>query len=57
MWPSCEVIRKHVAVAEVIKQLLRLKAMVHYRVHKSTGEPVQLSMPSINPLALELDIK
>lgn len=48
MRPSCEVIRKHVAVTEVIKEFLRLKNVkVHYRVHKSTGEPVQLSMPSI----------
>jgi len=36
------------AVAEVINEFLRLKNVkVHYRVHKSTGEPVQLSMSSI----------
>jgi len=48
MRPSCEVIRKHVAATQLIKQFLSLKnVIVHYRVHKSTGEPVELSMPSI----------
>ena len=53
MLPSCEVIRKHMTVTEVINEFLRLKNVkVHYRVHKSIGEPVQLSMSSIKPSSI-----